>query len=84
MVEANPTRVIGAGVDLDPVCAAAHPEGDIPVSGVAQPELTAFFDQLYGPGRYSLARHLEPRERFTVDVKAEGQYDLAGLLSSLS
>ena len=50
----------------------------------ASPELTAFFDQLYGAGRYSLARHPEPRERFTVDLKAEGQYDLAGLLSSLS
>jgi hypothetical protein len=50
----------------------------------AQPELSAFFDQLYGPGRYSLERHPEPRERFTVDVKAEGQYDVAGLLSSLS
>jgi hypothetical protein len=50
----------------------------------AQPELAGFFDQLYGPGRYTLARHPEPRERFTVDVRAEGQPDLAGLLSSLS
>jgi len=50
----------------------------------AQPELAAFFDALYGPGQYSLERRPEPRERFTVDVKADGQYDLAGLLSSLS
>jgi hypothetical protein len=50
----------------------------------ARPELAAFFDQLYGPGRYTLERHPEPRERFTVDVRAEGQYDLAVLLNSLS
>jgi hypothetical protein len=50
----------------------------------AQPELTAFFDQLYGAGHYTLQRHTEPRERLTVDVRAEGQHDLAGLLSSLS
>jgi hypothetical protein len=50
----------------------------------ARPELAAFFDQLYGPGHYTFERHPEPRERFTVDVRAEGQYDVAGLLSSLS
>ena len=50
----------------------------------AQPELAAVFDQLYGPGGYTLARHPEPRERFTVDVSAPGQHDLASLLGSLS
>lgn len=50
----------------------------------ARPELVAFFDQFYGPGRYTLARHPEPRERFTVDVRAQGQHDLGQLLGSLS
>jgi hypothetical protein len=50
----------------------------------AQPELSAFFDQLYGAGRYSVSRHPEPRERFTLDVRAEDQPSLAGLLSRLS
>ena len=50
----------------------------------ARPELAAFFDQLYGPGSYTLARHPEPRERFTVDVRAQGPHDLGRLLSSLS
>ena len=50
----------------------------------ARPELVAFFDALYGPGSYTLARHPEPRERFTVDVRAEGQHDLGRMLSSLS
>jgi len=50
----------------------------------AQPELTAVFDQIYGPGHYTLARHPEPRERLTVDVHADGPRDLSGLLSSLS
>jgi len=50
----------------------------------ARPDLTLFFDQLYGPGRYGLERHLEPRERFTLDMRAEGPRDLAALLSSVS
>ena len=50
----------------------------------ARPELAAFFDPLYGPGQYTLARRPEPRERFTVDVRAAGQPDLAGLLSRLA
>lgn len=50
----------------------------------ARPELAAFFDQLYGAGRYTLERHPEPRERFTADVRAEGHLgDVAGLLSRL-
>jgi hypothetical protein len=49
-----------------------------------RPELAAFFDRLYGAGRYTLARHPERRERFTVDVRAEGPFDVAGLLGSLS
>ena len=50
----------------------------------ARPDLTLFFDQLYGPDRYSLERHVEPRERFTLDVRAEGPRDMAALLSSVS
>ncbi len=50
----------------------------------SRPELEAFFDQLYGAGRFTLQRHPEPRERFTLDVRADGPRDVAGLLSSLS
>jgi hypothetical protein len=49
-----------------------------------RPELTAFFDRLYGAGQYTLTRRPEARERFTVDLQAHGRHDLAGLLSSLS
>jgi hypothetical protein len=51
---------------------------------VSRPALAAFFDQLYGAGRYTLERHPEPRERFTVDVRADGLFDVAGLLGGLS
>jgi hypothetical protein len=47
----------------------------------ARPELVAFFDQLYRPGHYTLDRHGAPRERFTVDVRADSAPDLATLLS---
>jgi hypothetical protein len=50
----------------------------------ARPELSAFFDQFYGAGQYTLTRHGAARERFTVDVQVHGRRDLAGLLSSLS
>ena len=49
-----------------------------------RPDLADFFDRLYGAGGYSLDRHPEPRERLTVDVRAEGQFDVPGLLSSLA
>jgi hypothetical protein len=36
-----------------------------------EPELTAFLNDLYGAGAYSLARSVDPRERLSVTVTAD-------------
>lgn len=48
-----------------------------------EPELKALFDKLYGGAKYTLARNPEPRERFTVNAKAEGSFSIEGLLKNL-
>jgi hypothetical protein len=48
-----------------------------------QPELTAFFDKLYGPGGYTLARREEPRARLTLDIRAKDPISVNGLLERL-
>ena len=48
-----------------------------------EPELKALFDKLYGGAKYTLTRNPEPRERFTVNVKVEGSFDVEKLLKNL-
>ena len=46
-------------------------------------ELHAFFAVLYGGAEYALARNSDPRERFTVSVKANRRFDVRALLKNL-
>ena len=48
-----------------------------------QPELTAFFDKLYGPGGYTLERREEPRARLTLNIHAKDAIGVDGLLERL-
>ena len=47
-------------------------------------DLRTFFDALYNGTEYVLAHHNEPRERFTVNVKTESNFDVETLLRKLS
>jgi hypothetical protein len=47
-------------------------------------ELRTFFDKLYNGAEYSLTHNSDPRERFTVDVKATVNFDVETLLKNLS
>lgn len=49
-----------------------------------EPDLRAFFNRLYDGGDYSLAHHDDPRERFTVNIKAETHLNGKSLLKNLS
>jgi hypothetical protein len=49
-----------------------------------QPELHAFFGRLYNGAEYALAHLSDPRERFTVRVKTESNFDVDTLLKNLS
>ena len=49
-----------------------------------EPDLKAFFDKLYDGAEYVLMHQTDPRERFTVNVKAESSFDVAALLENLS
>jgi hypothetical protein len=49
-----------------------------------EPELKAFFNQLYGRSEYTLAHNANPRERFTVNVQASANFDVETLLKNLS
>jgi hypothetical protein len=51
---------------------------------VLEPELKAFFERLYNGAEYTLAHHSDPRERFTVNVKAETSFSVEMLLKHLS
>jgi hypothetical protein len=48
-----------------------------------RPELTAFFDRLYGPDRYTVERREEPRARLTLDIRAKDPIGVDGLLERL-
>jgi hypothetical protein len=48
------------------------------------PDLHALFARLYGDGNYTLDRTPDPRERFTVIVRAAQRFDVETLLRSLS
>jgi len=49
-----------------------------------EPELKEFFRQLYGGAEYTLAHNNNPRERFTVNVKASANFTIETLLKNLS
>jgi len=51
---------------------------------VLEPEVKAFFDKLFGDAEFTLAHHNDPRERFTVNVKAEANFGVETLLKNLS
>ena len=47
-------------------------------------DLKAFFSTLYNGAEYTLAHHTDPRERFTVNVKTESNFDVETLLKNLA
>src|SRR5215213_8095394 len=49
-----------------------------------EPDLKEFFDRLYSGHDYSLTHQANPRERFTVNIKTESQFDLGTLLKNLT
>ena len=49
-----------------------------------EPDLRAFFNKLYNGVEYTLTNNLDPRERFTVNIKAEANFDVETLLKNLS
>ena len=49
-----------------------------------EPDLTAFFDRLYGGAEYSLTHHTDPRERFTINVITTSHFDVETLLKNIS
>jgi hypothetical protein len=49
-----------------------------------EPDLKAFFDMLYNGAGYTLTHQADPRERFTLNVKAESNFNVESLLKNLS
>jgi hypothetical protein len=49
-----------------------------------EPDLQVFFDRLYKDAEYALTHNADPRERFTVNVKTETQFDVETLLQNLA
>lgn len=49
-----------------------------------EPELRSFFDRLYDGAEYTLSHNSDPRERFTVHVKAKSVFAVETLLEHLS
>jgi hypothetical protein len=49
-----------------------------------EPALRAFLDRLYAGARYTLARELDPKERLSVRVQADGATALETLLARLA
>ena len=49
-----------------------------------EPDLRAFFNKLYNGVEYTIANNVDPRERFTVNIKAEANFDVETLLKNLS
>jgi hypothetical protein len=46
-------------------------------------DLRVFFNNLYNGAAYSLSQAADPRERFTVNVKAASSFDVGALLKNL-
>jgi hypothetical protein len=51
---------------------------------VLEPDLKTFFNTLYNGAEHSLTHHADSRERFTVHVKTESNFDVETLLKNLS
>ena len=49
-----------------------------------EPDLRKFFDKLYNGTEYTITNIADPRERFTVNVKAASRFDIETLLQTLS
>ena len=49
-----------------------------------EPELKTFFDKLYNDTEYTITNNVDPRERFTVNVKAANPFDVETLLRTVS
>ena len=49
-----------------------------------EPDLRAFFNKLFNGVEYSLTNNVDPRERFTVNIKAEANFDVDTLLKNFS
>jgi len=48
-----------------------------------EPELRTFFDKLYGGTEYEISYKTDPRERFTVEIKAVTYFDVEKLLKAI-
>ena len=48
-----------------------------------EPELRTFFDKLFNGTEYTLSHVSDPRERFTVNIKAATAFDVQTLLQTL-
>lgn len=51
---------------------------------VLESDLKLFFNELYGGAGYTLSRHTDPRERFTVNVRTESVFDVDALFNNLA
>jgi hypothetical protein len=49
-----------------------------------EPDIKSFFNQLYDGAEFSLSHNNDSRERFTVNVKTESNFDVDTLLKNLS
>ncbi len=49
-----------------------------------EPDIKSFFNLLYGGGEFSVSHNNDPRERFTVNIKTESDFDVDTLLKNLS
>jgi hypothetical protein len=49
-----------------------------------EPELRTFFDKLYNGTEYEISYRTDPRERFTVEIRAVTRFDMEKLLNNLS
>ena len=49
-----------------------------------EPALSGFFDRLYAGAEYVITHNIEPRERFTVNAKAETIINVDALLKNLA
>jgi hypothetical protein len=47
-------------------------------------DLKAFFDRFYNGAEYTLAHHDDPRERFTINVNTDSNFNMETLLENLS
>ena len=50
---------------------------------ILEPEFKSFFDQLYSGAEYFLSHNSDARERFTVNVKTQPNFDVDTLLKNL-